>query len=441
MRHRPPEGATERSRRLRHDSTDAERALWNLLRTSFPEARFRRQVPIRNFIVDFASHAAKLVIEVDGGQHEEAGDAARTALIEKEGYCVLRFWNNEVLENPEGVGQSISIALREGHPHPTLPHRRGGLSAEATFIESLRGIVFATGARGLLDDAAVLEVAATSLVITHDMIVEGVHFLGEDPADDVAWKLVAVNLSDLAAKGARPIALLLGYALATDDGWNNDFVRGLSEACRHFSVPLIGGDTVSAPAGSARTLGLTAIGEAGERVPSRGDAQPGDRLWVSGSIGDAGAGLRMAKGEIGACPSLVQRYRRPQPRLEAGIALAPLVSAMMDVSDGLLIDASRMASASGLAARIELDRVPLSADYRDSIGHGREERLAAAIAGDDYELLFATPPHAADDILDVARRLNLPLTRLGELGAGTGLRIFDQVGEVPLPSRLGYEHG
>ena len=127
MKHHPPEGAVQRARRLRRDMTDAEKALWRLLRDAFPEWRFRHQVPIRHFIVDFASHAAKLVIEVDGGQHATEADAPRSAIIEGEGYRVIRFWNNEVLGNREGVYLAIEAAFRDGHPHPTLPHQGGGL--------------------------------------------------------------------------------------------------------------------------------------------------------------------------------------------------------------------------------------------------------------------------------------------------------------------------
>jgi very-short-patch-repair endonuclease len=127
MKHHPPEGAIQRARRLRRDMTDAEKALWRLLREAFPEWRFRHQVPIRHFIVDFASHRAKLVIEVDGGQHEAEVDAPRSAVIESEGYRVIRFWNNEVLGNREGVYLAIEAALPQPHPHSTLPHRGGGL--------------------------------------------------------------------------------------------------------------------------------------------------------------------------------------------------------------------------------------------------------------------------------------------------------------------------
>lgn len=313
------------------------------------------------------------------------------------------------------------------------------MTTESAFISSLRALATAPAARGLLDDAAVLEVGGTRLVLTHDMIVENVHFLPSGPPEDIAWKLLAVNLSDLAAKGARPVGALLGYTLG-DPAWDAAFVEGLKLAVHAFDVPLLGGDTVSAQAGAPRSFGLTAIGEAIGPVPSRAGASAGDALWVSGSIGDAGLGLRIAKGERDGPESLLNRYRRPRPRLEAGQALAPLVSAMMDVSDGLLIDAARLAAASGLGARIALHHVPLSQACLDTAGDDRPARLAAATAGDDYELLFAAPAGAAPDILALAERLGLPLSRIGAMEAGSGLRLEDAEGDVPLPARLGFEH-
>jgi thiamine-monophosphate kinase len=310
---------------------------------------------------------------------------------------------------------------------------------ETEFIEALRAFATDAAARTLLDDAAVLEFGPTTLVLTHDMLVEGVHFLASDPPEDVAWKLVAVNLSDLAAKGARPLGALLGYSLG-EAAWDAAFADGLRLATEALGVPLLGGDTVSVPAGSARCFGLTAIGHTSGPVPSRAGARPGDMLWVSGSIGDAGVGLRIAAGELEGPEELLRRYRRPRPRLEAGQALAPLVSAMMDVSDGLLIDARRMAAASGCLAQIELDAVPLSQAFLSTSGGDRPARLQAATSGDDYELLFAAPPEAAAAILDLSRRLGLALSRIGRLAAGHGLALYHGGQAVPLPERLGYEH-
>ncbi len=311
---------------------------------------------------------------------------------------------------------------------------------ESDFIALMRGIATHPAARGLADDAAVLEVGGTTLVLTQDMIVEGVHFLPSDPPGDVAWKLVAVNLSDLAAKGARPVGALLGYSLG-DDQWDRAFAAGLGSALDAFGLMLLGGDTVSAPPGAPRSFGLTAIGEATGAVPSRAGARAGDHLWISGSIGDAGAGLRILKGELEGPDALVERYRNPRPRLEAGQRLASMVGALMDVSDGLLIDAARMAEASGASVSLDLGDVPLSAAFLEALGDGREARLFAATAGDDYELLFAAPAEDAAAILALSEAIGLPLSRIGRFEAGAGLSLSDGGAPVALPDRLGFEHG
>ncbi len=308
------------------------------------------------------------------------------------------------------------------------------MSAETAFIDSLRSLATHPGARGLIDDAAVLEIGGETLVLSHDMIVEGVHFLPADAPADVAWKLVAVNLSDLAAKGARPLGVLLGFTLG-EAAWDRAFAHGLGRALAAFGLPLLGGDTVSSP---VRALGLTAIGRATGPVPSRSGAKPGDLLWVSGTIGDAGAGLRVLKGGLPPSGALVERYRNPRPRLDAGERLAPLVTAMMDVSDGLLLDASRMASASACAVEIELGSIPLSDAYLAACG---EARLEAATAGDDYELLFAAAPDAAPAVLALAGEIGLSFSRIGRFAAGAGLILTDGGAPVPLPAGLGFEHG
>lgn len=295
---------------------------------------------------------------------------------------------------------------------------------EADFLAALRTLPLHPGAKGLADDSARLG----DLVLTTDTIVEGVHFLPGDPAGDIAWKLVAVNLSDLAAKGAVPEGVLLNYPLS-DEAWDRAFLDGLRAAMTAFDVPLLGGDTVSLPTGAPRVLGLTAIGR-GATDPARTGARDGDVLWVTGTIGDAGAGLRIAGGEDGPA-ELLAAYRRPVPRLEDGRALAAAVDAMMDVSDGLLIDARRMADASGLAVTIDLAAIPLSAAYRGFAGDDRAARIAAACAGDDYQLLFALPDGETPAV---------PAGAVGRFVAGDGLSLTDSGTPVPLPARLGFEH-
>ncbi len=314
------------------------------------------------------------------------------------------------------------------------------MSSESDFITLLRAIATDPAARGLTDDAAVLEFGGTRLVLTHDMIVEGVHFLSSDPPEDVAWKLVAVNLSDLAAKGAKPVGLVMGYTLGEKD-WDARFARGMAEAVQALGAPLLGGDTVSVRPGTPRSFGLTAIGRSDGPVPSRSGAQAGDTLWVSGTIGDAGAGLRTALGEIAGSDALVARYRRPLPRLDLGQALAPLVNAMMDVSDGLLIDAARMAHASGLALSIEIAQVPLSPDYVSACGDDDRARVDASIAGDDYELLFAVSGEKIAQVQMAAARAGQAITRVGSFETGTGIRLLNDGREIQPPASLGWQHG
>ena len=306
-------------------------------------------------------------------------------------------------------------------------------------IALLRAGATDPAARDLTDDAAVLDLGDHFLVLTHDMIVEGIHYLAEDAPSDVAWKLLAVNLSDLAAKGAEPNGVLLGYMLG-DDEWDRAFAEGLKSALSAFGVPLLGGDTVSSIPGAPRTLGLTAIGRCRVSPPSRSGAREGDHIWITGTIGDAGAGLAVRRGELKGSRALTERYLNPRPRLEAGQRLAPLVSAMMDVSDGLLIDSQRLAQASGCAVAIALESVPLSQAYLEARGDSRDARLAACTAGDDYELLFAAPPQAAAEILALADEIGIPCSRIGLVGRGTGVTVLDRGATVPLPDRLGFEH-
>src|SRR6187402_327781 len=306
------------------------------------------------------------------------------------------------------------------------------MSRERDFIDRLKPLARDPAARGLADDAAVLTVGGATLVLTHDMIVEGIHYLPGDPPQDVAWKLVAVNLSDLAAKGARPIGVLLGYALGSAAACDGAFVAGLSAALEAFGVPLLGGDTVRMPADAPRAHGLTAIGEAHPAgTPSRAGAKAGDILYVTGQIGAAGLGLAIARGARDGPADWLAAYRRPQPRLAEGEALAPLVHAMSDISDGLLIDAARMAEASGLAIAIDLAAVPLA----EGAPRDRAARLAAVTAGDDYELLFAGPAG-----LKLSQPGLATITPVGRFAAGQGLMLADADGPVPLPERLGYEH-
>jgi thiamine-monophosphate kinase len=296
------------------------------------------------------------------------------------------------------------------------------MSGEAAFIAALRALAAHPAARGLADDCAILEFGTETLILTHDMMVEGVHWLpGQDPAD-VAWKLVATNLSDLAAKGAEPIGVLLGYSLGAND---LRFVDGLREVLGAYSVPLLGGDTVGG--GAVQAHGLTALGRATHRpVPSRGGACPGDGVWLTGALGGAMLGFDAIRSGL-ADEETARAFARPIPLLAEGRALAPLVTAMMDVSDGLLLDASRIASVSGVTLALDLKAIPLAK------GVEAAGRAAEALRwGDDYQLLFTLPAGVGPPV---------PASRIGEvLPSGQFPILLD--GAHPDPAQpLGYLHG
>jgi thiamine-monophosphate kinase len=302
---------------------------------------------------------------------------------------------------------------------------------ERDFIaQRLAPLATSPTARGLADDAAIwAPPLGRDLVFTHDMLACGVHYLPEDPPSDIAWKLLAVNLSDLAAMGAKPAGVLLGLGLSDleDDNWRTEFTAGLGRALTAFDTPLWGGDTITGL--DRAVLGLTAIGHVAPRMAlSRNGARIGDDIWVSGTIGDAGLGLTMAKGNVAFDKRLVDRFRRPTPRLALGRALVGLATACMDVSDGLLIDADRMAQASGVAFAIDLALMPVT------MATNLAERLACAVAGDDYELLFTVPPGT-----DVVTLTKTRATCIGTVDAGAGIKAYYH-GKDVTPARLGWEH-
>ena len=306
---------------------------------------------------------------------------------------------------------------------------------EAQVIARLRRFATDPAARGLADDVALLD----GLVLTHDSIAEGVHFLPDDPAASVGWKLVAVNLSDLAAKGAEPAAALLSLSIGDDGDWIEAFIGGVEAACTSYGLPLIGGDTIALPAAAPRVFGLTAIGRAGPRTPPRAGGRPGDRLWVVGFFGDSAAGLALLQDDPKATGLLVDSYRRPVPQLAAGRTLAPLANAMMDVSDGLLLDARRLAEASGCTAVIDLDALPLSEAFLENRGDSLESRLFAATGGDDYALLAALPPAVDPLTLPLPRGTSIRSVGILEAG-GESLRLASKGKPVEPPEVLGHEH-
>ena len=296
------------------------------------------------------------------------------------------------------------------------------------------------GAHGLTDDAAfITPEPGKVLVVTTDTMVAGIHFLPGTSPGRIARKLIRCNLSDLAAKGAKPFAVTLNAALPpeTDQDWLTGFAQGLALDLTEFDTALIGGDTVAIP--GPLCLGLTAYGWADPAAtPHRSGAQAGDDIWVSGTIGDGGAGLLAAQGQLTGTGAdwLRDRYDLPIPRLALGQGLAGLVHAAMDISDGLLQDLGHICRASHLGAQIRIDHIPLSEAYAAT----GWDRLRAAGLGDDYELLFTAAPSQADAVRQIARTSHVDITRIGRMIRGDGVNCYDGQGQLVIPAQTGWQH-
>lgn len=294
------------------------------------------------------------------------------------------------------------------------------------------------GALDLLDDAALLPPPpGRELVFTADAMVAGVHFLPDDPADTVGAKLLRVNLSDLAAMGATPLAYLMTVSAPreTEDAWFAAFAAGLARDQARFGITLLGGDTTATP--GPMTLSLTAIGHVapGAALRRRG-AAAGDEVWVTGTVGDGALGLLALQGRVPDPDGwLAGRYRVPQPRL--GLALHGIVSACMDISDGLVQDLGHLCRAAGLGAVIEAALVPRSAAAR-ALG---EAWLATCLTGgDDYELLMAVPPQRAQALRAAAATQGCAVTRIGRFEKGVQIRVLDGAGAAMALDRSGWSH-
>ncbi len=304
----------------------------------------------------------------------------------------------------------------------------------------------APGAFGLRDDAAVVPVPpGDDLVVTTDAMIEGVHFLAADGAERIARKLLRVNLSDLAAKGAKPLGyqLILGLPGQPDETWLAPFCEGLRRDQEAFGFPLYGGDTVRSPGGIA--LGITAFGTlpAGSML-RRSGARAGDDLYVTGSIGDAALGLETKLNHrlfsSAAMLFFESRLHVPTPRVAMGQGLRGLAHAALDVSDGLVRDAGHIAAESGLRVVIEAAAVPLSLATRQAVQDDPDLLDIVLTGGDDYELLFAASPGQAKQIAALSRSVGLAATRIGRLEAGQGVEVLDQAGSPLTLRRTGFQH-
>jgi thiamine-monophosphate kinase len=304
------------------------------------------------------------------------------------------------------------------------------------------------GAFGLTDDAAVIApMTGRDIVVTTDTMVAGVHFIGDERPDLIAAKLLRVNLSDLAAMGATPLAYMLNIALpaSIDDEWLRAFAEGLAADQAAFGVTLAGGDSVVTPGPPALTITAFGTVEAGGAI-RRSGAQVEDIIYVSGTIGDGAIGLKLLHDEVSGLThdkrdELIGRYRLPRPRIGLGLRLVGLASAAIDISDGLAADLTHVLAASGVGAEIDAASVPLSDAARAVLDHEPDLLATVLTGGDDYELLFTVAPGYAAKIVKIASDLSLPLTPIGRIVADRELHIAAPDGtEMRLP-RKGWVHG
>jgi thiamine-monophosphate kinase len=321
--------------------------------------------------------------------------------------------------------------------------------SEEEIIARVFAPIAGEGALGLRDDAALLPPSSDDLVVTTDAIVAGVHFFADDAPELVAKKALRVNLSDLAAKGVKPLGFLLTLALPNDwtNEWLESFAAGLAEDACAFGVPLLGGDTSSCP--GPLTISITALGRTPPgRFVARSSARAGDLIYVSGTIGDAALGLALRRdaalaGRISAQSRdyLLDRYLLPRPRVALAEVLRQFASAAMDISDGLAGDMTKLARASGVGARVELARIPFSSAAREMIALDAALFELAVTGGDDYEILCCASPDAAGAMEAAAREAGEPLARIGEIASGKGPPDFvDAQNNKMFFKNLSYSH-
>ena len=294
---------------------------------------------------------------------------------------------------------------------------------------------------GVGDDGAVLAPPlGHDLIAVVDTLVEGRHFPPDSPPDSIGHRALAVNLSDLAAMGATPAWALLALTLpAANERWLEQFARGADRLLRRYGVALVGGDTTSGPLTiTVQLLGFVPRGLA----LRRNGAQPGDVVMVSGTPGDAAAGLALEQAQLVAAEdvavALRQRFLYPAPRVELGVALRSLASACIDVSDGLGADLGKLCTASGCGAELELSAMPLSGPLIAAVGRARALQLALA-GGDDYELCFTVPPSAFSQLVELARVSSTPIARIGSVTERSGVLLRDGATVTQVSAR-GFDH-
>lgn len=314
------------------------------------------------------------------------------------------------------------------------------MTNEFALIDRLRARVRARTdvVLGIGDDAALLQVPpGHELAVTSDTLVAGVHFPLDTGVADLGWKALAVNLSDLAAMGAAPAWCTLALTLpAADADWLDAFLDGFLELAELHQVQLVGGDTTRGPLSiTIAAHGLVPVGTA----LRRDGARVGDEIWVTGTLGDAAGALaqHLAGGPFSA--KLRYRLDRPTPRVDVGLMLRGRATAAIDVSDGLLADLGHVLAASGVGAKLDLGRLPTSRTLADHFDERRRWELQLA-GGDDYELCFTAPPHAALDIEQALAGFDVSATVIGQIVAGHGIVCTTPDGDAYAPPARGYDH-
>lgn len=295
---------------------------------------------------------------------------------------------------------------------------------------------------GIGDDAALLQTDGAGLAVAMDTLVAGVHFPTQTDPADLGWKALAVNLSDLAAMGASPQWALLSLTLPTVDAdWIDRFVAGWRQLADSVGLQLVGGDSCRGPL----SISVTAMGSVGSRRLLRSGAQAGDDLYLSGSVGDAAAGLALCQqrlqgvGAVADQTYLLARLNRPQPRCQLGVVLAGLASAAIDVSDGLIADAGHLLRASGLAATLDLQQLTPSAPLTAVVTDPAKRLHCMLNGGDDYELLFSAAPAMAAQVQQLAEQCATPVRRIGRLHRGESGLLYPGPGQQAL-SAQGWDH-
>ncbi|PCJ71468.1 MAG: thiamine-phosphate kinase [Rhodobiaceae bacterium] len=329
----------------------------------------------------------------------------------------------------------------------STPGGKDGRLDEFSLIKHLFASLAGPGAFGLTDDAALLQpTPGFDLVLTKDAIAEGRHYLPDDPPGDVARKLLRVNLSDLAAKGAHPRGYLLACAWseATPLAWMEAFAAGLAEDQERYGISLLGGDTIRIEGPSV--FSLTALGEVPTgRMVRRKGARAGDQLYITGTVGDAALGLLAATGKLASTDEqtrsiLIERYRVPAPPVTFGMQLSQVASAAIDVSDGLLADLQHLCEASGLGAVIERDAIPLSEGASELVAANPDLWQSVLSGGDDYQILFSAPANASSKIKSISEKTDVRITPLGEMVAAPGVSVRSSTGELIAVDQTGFSH-